>query len=228
MKLLAIDSFSTILSVALSNGEVMHFTQVDAGMRQSELVMGFIDSLCKEAGLKPKDLQGVLCMEGPGSFTGLRIGYSIAKALALSLSIPFTAIPVFDCVTRSLKDSYKNSVVLTLTDARKNAWFYAFFRDDKRLLDDGDGDYSQIINELNSFKDQGNDKIILAGPGAVTFYKAIPCDQKENYLLKNHESGFAKELIIIAREKNIFERDNIEYLFSGPEYLRKSDAELNS
>jgi len=225
MKLLAIDTFSSILSLALLNDNTMHYAQSETGMKHSELVMQLTDSLCKEAGIKPFDLEGVLCMEGPGSFTGLRIGYSTAKGLALSLSIPFAAIPTFDCISHSYKES---AFLLTLTDARKNAWFYAFFRDGKRHSCDSDGDMRQIVNDLNGFKKDINEKIILAGPGAPSFFEAVLSGQKENFIFTGEKGGYAKELIKTAQELNIFENDNSQFLISGPSYLRKSDAELNS
>ncbi|MCL2196674.1 MAG: tRNA (adenosine(37)-N6)-threonylcarbamoyltransferase complex dimerization subunit type 1 TsaB [Treponema sp.] len=225
MKLLALDTFSPVLSAALLNDETIHYAQINTAMKHSELVMELTDSLFKEAKLKPSDLEGVLCMEGPGSFTGLRIGYSIAKGLALSLSIPFAAIPTFDCVAYGFKDS---DIILTLTDARKNAWFYAFFREEKRLCHDGDGDYSQIINFLSGLKEKENKKIILTGPGSSSFFAAVSDERKNDFIIKNEKDGYAGELVLIARERNIFRNDNSEFLFSGPRYLRKSDAELNS
>jgi len=224
MKLLAIDSFSPVLSAALSNNDEIHFTQADTGMKHSELAVSLIDNLCKEADIKPADIEGVLCMEGPGSFTGLRIGYSIAKGLALSLSIPFAAIPTFDCIAHGINDS---GIVLIVTDARKNAWFYAFFCGGKRLSDDGDGLYPQIVNELNNFKEKADEKIILAGPGALSFLEAAGHEQKDFFVLKDERNGYAKELILTACQKEIFKGDTSDYLISGPRYLRKSDAELN-
>ena len=226
MKLLAIDSFSSVLSAALLNGDTTHYAQAGTEMKHSELLIDLLDSLCREAEIKPADIDGVLCMEGPGSFTGLRIGYSSAKGLALSLSIPFAAIPTFDCIAHGFKDG---SLILTLADARKNAWFYAFFRGEKRLSTDGDGDYSMIADGINNFLNKhANEKIILTGSGASSFFESIPNGQRENYILNREKGGYARELIFIAQEREIFKNDNSGFLFSGPQYLRKSDAELNS
>jgi len=225
MTLLAIDSFSSVLSIAVLKDGVFHCAHTEAAMRQSELVMTLTDNLLKEAGLKPEDLQGVLCMEGPGSFTGLRIGYSAAKGLALSLSIPFAAIPTFDCVAYGFKN---DSNVLTIADARKNAWFYAFFSNGKRVCKDADGDYALIANDINSIMKNGNEKITLAGPGSSSFFNSVLNKQKERFVISQEKYIYAKELILTAKENNIFENDCSRYLVSGPEYLRKSDAELNS
>lgn len=100
MNILAIDSATSILSVAVNNGENVFYKEDNTGARQSESAMLLIDEIMREADLKPSDLNGVVCMGGPGSFTGLRIGYSIAKGLALSLNIPFVAVPTLEKIKK--------------------------------------------------------------------------------------------------------------------------------
>ena len=85
MNILAIDSAWDVLSAALAIGDETFFIEIDAGLRHSELLMECADTLCKTAGISPTDLKMVACMKGPGSFTGLRIGYSIAKGIAMAL-----------------------------------------------------------------------------------------------------------------------------------------------
>ena len=234
MNLLAIDSAAKTLSAALSRGDDYFYAEADAQMKQSELVMEFIDSLMKKASLKPDDLNGVLCMSGPGSFTGLRIGYSVAKGLALSLSIPFVPVPTLDCIAYQLTDNSevnahssllisRSSLQLAVIEARKNACFYAFFRGGERLTPDVDADFSQIAEEISRF----NEKIVLSGPGSFLLFDSLPDELKEIVLIKNENRGYAREIILIAKALNLFDKDNTAYLFSGPEYLRKTDAVLS-
>jgi len=225
MNLLAIDSCSRILSVALSCGdnEEIFYMEADAQMKQSELVMGFIDSLMSKAALKPGDLDGVFCMEGPGSFTGLRIGYSIAKGLALSLSIPFAPVPTLDCIAFTPLSTLPSPYSLAVIEARKNACFCAFFKNDARLTEDKDADFVQIAQEINCF----NGKITITGPGSSALYESLPPELRENIFLNNQNRGYAKEIIHIAKKRKLLDNQNDKYLYSGPEYLRKTDAELN-
>ncbi|WP_461257266.1 tRNA (adenosine(37)-N6)-threonylcarbamoyltransferase complex dimerization subunit type 1 TsaB, partial [Treponema sp. R80B11-R83G3] len=144
MKLLAIDTAASFLSLAAANENEIFSSETEAGTRHSELVMELIDSLMKKAGIMPKDLNGILCMGGPGSFTGLRIGYSIAKGLALSLSAPFAPVPTLECIAHNEK--FAQTVTLAIIEARKNAFFYAFFKNRQRLTEDKDANLSQIIN----------------------------------------------------------------------------------
>jgi len=209
MNFLAIDSSTSILSVAVSRGEEIFCMEADAGMKHSELVMDYIDTLMKKAALKPEDLNAVICTGGPGSFTGLRIGYSIAKGLALSLSIPFVPIPTLNCV------AYENTqgIRLAAIESKKNSYYYAFFRANERLTDDKDGDPSQIAKEVSVY----DEKITLTGSGAPLLYESL-----ENVTLKFEKKGYSKELIHIAKNIKILDNDNTEYLYSGPEYVRES------
>ncbi|MDR0502324.1 MAG: tRNA (adenosine(37)-N6)-threonylcarbamoyltransferase complex dimerization subunit type 1 TsaB [Treponema sp.] len=231
MNLAAIDSCSPILSVAISAGNDIHCQETDAGMKHNELVMDYIDSLMKKAALKPSDLDGVLCMGGPGSFTGLRIGYSAAKGLALSLSIPFIPIPTLECIAYQKKE---NSVVLAVLEARKKSFFYAFFKNNERLSGDADAGCVQIEDEIENYLDSNLKTIYLTGYGSSLLYDSMHEDKKTWIEPDNKKKGYAKELIAIARNKNLFSNYNKAanseafraFLYSGPEYIRETDAQI--
>jgi tRNA threonylcarbamoyladenosine biosynthesis protein TsaB len=222
MKLLAIETAASILSAAVANEEEIFIGETETAAGHSELVMDLIDSLMKKAVISPEDLDGILCMGGPGSFTGLRIGYSIAKALALSLSIPFASVPTLECIVND--ERFKQGVVLAAIEARKNAYFYAFFKDGLRLTEDGDSDLPQITNEIKRYIK--NEKILLTGYGSKILYESLPEEIKENITLVYENKGYAKELINIAKSKKLFSNDCTANLYSGPEYIRKTDAEI--
>jgi len=229
MNLLAIDSASSILSVAVCREEEIFCEDIKTEMKQSEFVMDIIDNLMKKAALKPDDLDGIIYMGGPGSFTGLRIGCSIAKGLALSLSRPIIAVPTLECISFNneefINTEYKNnSLKLSIIQARKNSWFYAFFRNEVRLTNDEEGDFLQLSDEISKY----NEKILLSGYGAVNLFELLPEILKEKIILIEKTGGYAKELISIAKKRNLIDNDNTAFLFSGPEYIRKTDAELRN
>ena len=223
MNLLAIETAASILSVAVSKDKEIFASETIAGTRHSELVMELIDSQMKKSALEPKDLNGILCMGGPGSFTGLRIGYSIAKGLALSLSIPFAPVPTLECIVYGGR--FKQGLTLAVIEARKNAFFNAVFKDGQRLSEDKDSGLLQITDEIARYVKDG-EKITLTGYGAKTLYDSLPENLKNNITLVNEDKGYAKELIAIAEEKNLFSGDCTANLYSGPEYIRKTDAEI--
>jgi len=179
----------------------------------------------EKACLKPADLNGILCMGGPGSFTGLRIGFSIAKGLALSLFVPFVPVPTLECIAYTVP-----GLSLPVIHARKDAFFFSLFEDGKRKTKASDGDVNQIaglISEILQDKTHENEKITVTGPAADELYNALPHELKPFCICSQKNSGYAKELIIIAKDKKLFYNNNTVHLYSGPEYVRKTDAEIN-
>jgi len=232
MNLLAIDTSCSILCAAVSRDDELFTEEIEGAMKQSEYIMVCIDKIMNKASLKPADLNGVLCMKGPGSFTGLRIGYSIAKGLALSLSIPFASISTLDCVVHGLSEKpLQNNphidTALSIINASKNAFFYVIynimhneahneFPFVKRLTQDKDGNIIKIIEEIKNYKN----KLIITGPGTTLIKESLPQDIKDMCIINDEYRGYAKELIAIAKKTKILDNDNTEYLFSGPEYNR--------
>jgi len=221
LNLLAIDTACSVLSVAVAREDEIFFAETEAGVRHSELAMNMIDSQMKKASLSPENLDGVICMGGPGSFTGLRIGYSIAKGLALSLSVPFIAVPTLDCMAFNCE-----GIVFPAIDARKNSWFYAIYREEKRIKPAVEAAAAQISDEIINTAETNNEKITLTGSGAVSLYASLTQEALKHIIFENKACGYAKELIAAARKQNKFE-NNGATLYSGPEYIRKTDAELN-
>jgi tRNA threonylcarbamoyladenosine biosynthesis protein TsaB len=222
MNLLAIESAASVLCAAVSKDKEIYTSEIIAGTRHSELVMDLIDSLMKKAALSPKDLNGILCMGGPGSFTGLRIGYSTAKGLALSLSIPFAPVPTLECLV--FGERFNQGVTLAVIDARKNAWFNAFFKDGRRVTEDKDSSLSLITDDIKQYVKDG--QITLTGYGSQTLYESLPEDLKAGIIVSFENKGFAEKLIRIAEDKKLFSGDCSANLYSGPEYIRKTDAEI--
>ena len=95
---LAIDTSAERAGVALWDGVAMHETTWPADRRQTTAVMPRIQALLAGAGIGTADLGGVAVAKGPGTFTGLRVGMSIAKGLAISLGIPVVGVPTLEAV----------------------------------------------------------------------------------------------------------------------------------
>jgi tRNA threonylcarbamoyladenosine biosynthesis protein TsaB len=222
VNLLAIDSACSILSIAVARDDDLFYSETEATVKHSEVVINNIDSLMKKASLLPGDLDCVLCMKGPGSFTGLRIGFSIAKGLALSLSIPFVPVPTLDCIAFPCRNS---GVTIAAIESGKNAWFFSVYRGGKSLEQAQEAKIGQIAEKIENLN---LEKITLKGIGADSLYERLPSQLKENILLVCEKRGYAKELIHIAKNDNLLDNiNNSALLFSGPEYFKKTDAELS-
>ena len=246
MNVLAIDTATERFSVALGaerdgKAETWLF-EADAGMRHSELAVDCLDLLLLKAGLKAADVGGVVCTGGPGSFTGLRIGFSLAKGLALSLGIPFALVPTLDCLARPF--SSWPGIAVPVLDAKKSAFFCALYREGRRAgpdMDAAPGEIALALAECLAAPPEGGppERVLLFGPGAERLYgslKLLPKDapgaagaRAAIRLEKGARPGNAETLLEIARETGLFEkgRASAENLFAGPRYIRESDAEIN-
>ena len=216
MNILAIDTACPILSAAVSCKEKLYYSELQAGVKQTELVMDCIDALIKKADLKPCDLEGIICMGGPGSFTGLRIGFSVAKGLSLSLSIPFMPYPTLDCIAFPFHNS---AMTLAVIESSKNAWFYAFYEGGKSVKTAAEAESAKIAEEIEKIEPKS---IILTGSGAESLYKTLPEKPKKGLSFVNEKRGYAKELIAIAKKEKLLDNYNAANIFSGPEYIKKA------
>ena len=121
---LAIDTSTSFLSIALEHqGEIRLFHE-NVGTKQSEQILPQIERLFKEAGITAADLGCIVYAQGPGAFTGLRIGAAVAQGLATPFDTPMIGIPCLDAAASLLPPS---SCVLAATDARMGEVFYAWF-----------------------------------------------------------------------------------------------------
>lgn len=94
--LLAIDTSSDRAGLALFDGEALHECAWPADRRQTTEVPPRIADLLERAGLTPADLGGVAVAIGPGTFTGLRVGLSLAKGLAMASDLPIAGVPTLE------------------------------------------------------------------------------------------------------------------------------------
>jgi tRNA threonylcarbamoyladenosine biosynthesis protein TsaB len=220
MNVLAIDCACDVLSVALAAGNGTFYTEIDAAFRHSELLMECADALCKTAGVSPGDLNLVACMKGPGSFTGLRIGYSAAKGIALALGIPLRAVPAMDCLAYPF--SIWPGVALPAIDAKRGCFFAALYRNGKELSGCMDASPPAIAEKIAGARLSEDEKVVLTGPGAELLFPLLKTQINGVCVDPDCRNGRARELLEIARSRLPEETDDLN---SGPVYIRKSDAE---
>lgn len=118
MKVLAIDTSNFTLGIALINGnQVMGEYITNLKKNHSVRVMPAIETLLKDCDTLPKDLDKIVVAKGPGSYTGVRIGMTIAKTLAWTLNIPLSGVSSLE--TLAANGRYFNGYISPLFDARR-------------------------------------------------------------------------------------------------------------
>jgi tRNA threonylcarbamoyladenosine biosynthesis protein TsaB len=127
MRLLALETSTLAGGAALLEGDrVVGEYTLNIRLTHSERLMAMVDHLLRHAGWTPGDLQGLAVSIGPGSFTGLRIGVSTAKGLALALGVPVAAVPTLDALAAALP--FAAHPVCPVLDARKGEVYASLYR----------------------------------------------------------------------------------------------------
>jgi tRNA threonylcarbamoyladenosine biosynthesis protein TsaB len=231
MNILAIDTATSLLSVAVSSPRGILRFDADTGPRHSELLMEVIDYLVRAAGLVPKDLERAACMQGPGSFTGIRIGFAAAKGLALALGIPLIAVPTLDCIVSQA--AVWPGIVIPAIDAKQKRFFTAVYRRNERLTGYMDADAAEIARAVLAAAPPdaaGEMPVLVTGPDSALLEPLLAEFLGKNRIFRDPASraGKARELLEFSEENYIMkERSGVSFEEPAPVYLRKSDAEIN-
>ena len=134
MKLLAIDTSTERASVALAIGDDVYSDEQGSLRQHAQLLLPMIDGLLVKAGTQLNQLDGIVFGRGPGSFTGLRIACSIAKALAYAHDLPLFPVSslaaIADEVYHTETDLAPDTQVLAMLDARMQQVYWACFAPD--------------------------------------------------------------------------------------------------
>ncbi len=133
MKILAIDSSGLVASVALLEDEtlVAEYT-VNYKKTHSQTLLPMIDELVKMTEQPLEEIDAIAIAEGPGSFTGLRIGAATAKGLGLALDKPLIGVPTVDALAYNLFGF--DGIICPLMDARRNQVYTGLYRFEKGQL----------------------------------------------------------------------------------------------
>jgi tRNA threonylcarbamoyladenosine biosynthesis protein TsaB len=202
-------------------------TRAGVVSHHSELLFDCAGFLTEKAGIKPADIGAVLVMKGPGSFTGLRIAYAAAKGIALALGSRMSAFPSLDVM--AFPFSCRPGLVVPVINARKGCFFTALYQDGRRLAGpmDTHAEAEDFQAVLKPFIDK-NQRIFLTGPDAAMLKDALKPFAGDETLVLDPSGlrGYAPILLELEKKCDLTDNDT-ELFYSGPEYMRKSDAELS-
>ena len=228
MNIIAFETATDTFSIGLSAGKQSFFFSADGAQKHSELIMDSADTLLRIAGIKKTDLEAAACMEGPGSFTGLRIGFAAAKGLALALGIPIIPVPTLDCMAGSF--SFFPGIIIPVIDAKKKAFFTALYNKGERISDYADIHIEALVNTIENTCRKHNystQSLLVTGPAAPMAFPALQAAFPGAVADCNFRRGHVSELLKFASERYIISTDK-ENFARGPLYLRMSDAELST
>ena len=212
-KLLAIESSGSIGSVALFENSQLIDTEVISEERShSRLLAGQIKELLARNKVGFSSLSGIGVSGGPGSYTGLRIGASLAKGLCFTLDIPLIAIGTLRIIAEAVNTENVDAVCPMIDARRMEVYTTVYDRSMEVLLPQ----QAMVLDEL-SFKELLHDKeIVFIGDGAV----------KAQDIISHPSARFQPEIIALAENMgrllyNKYSKGIFEYLNRfEPNYLK--------
>ena len=133
MYTLFISTYDKLITIGLlKNGIVLEKSEVESKQNHSILVMPTISNILNNNKIDTSYLNEIIVVNGPGSFTGVRIGVVIAKTLAYTLNIPIKTITSLECIAVStIKDNNKLSII---SDTKGK--YIGYFEKNNNIIED--------------------------------------------------------------------------------------------
>ncbi|OGR02116.1 MAG: tRNA (adenosine(37)-N6)-threonylcarbamoyltransferase complex dimerization subunit type 1 TsaB [Deltaproteobacteria bacterium RIFOXYD12_FULL_50_9] len=223
--LLAIETASICGSLALvTPGRCLAEYSLQSHLTHSRRMLQGIETLLTQTGLDWPDIAALAVSLGPGSFTGLRIGLSTAKGLAMATGKPLIGVPTLDGLAAQL--SFNKQLICPVLDARKKEVYAAFYRADTA------GNCQRISEFLILSPEQLtagiNEPVIFIGDGAQTYGSIFKDALKDRAIIPAAEIFFSRAAAIgLVALAHYREQQFLDPATSAPIYVRPSEAELN-
>lgn len=228
-QILNIETSTEVCSVTIAlNGQLLFKKESTDGLNHSKVLTVFIEQLLNENNLTAKSLDAVAVSKGPGSYTGLRIGVSVAKGLCYGLDIPLISVNSLEALgifaahnldKYGLNKTENDFLFCPLIDARRMEVYTALYNLDGEEIKPVS---AEIIDDQFLAGLLENQKILFFGNGAEKCKSTIT---HKNALFLGPQTASAEYMQIIAEEK--FRKNEFEDVaYFEPFYLKNFVATI--
>lgn len=213
--ILSIESSTTVCSVAIhENGELLGIMELHQDNVHSQKLMLLVRDLMERVGLMPGELQAVAVSSGPGSYTGLRIGVSIAKGLAFAHQIPLIGVDTLEAMAQQVTPFVREAdLIIPMMDARRMEVYTAVFDASLRKLEP----VEPRVIESNPFLEYLIERRIFFLGDGVKKLKEILTHPQSVFLEKFNSAASVGELAFKKFEEKKFE----DLAYFEPNYLKE-------
>ena len=224
MLILAFETTAKAGSVALlEDGKLLAESYQNTGLTHSQTLMVMAEDMLKQAGKTVADVTAVAVAEGPGSFTGVRIGVAAAKGFAWGAEIPCCGVSTLEAMAETL-GVYEGHICACM-DARRNQVYNALFLADGGNLERVSEDRAIALTELKSDLEHIDGPVFLVGDGAALTYKTLKDAVPELVLPPEHRMHQRASGVAIVAARKIAAGESGDANALTPNYLRLSQAE---
>ena len=203
MKILYIDTSSSYLySAILEDTKVLAEVKKEFGTSLSEESLPEIAELFKKTSLDPKDIKKIIVVNGPGSFTGIRIGVTIAKVYAWALKLDITTVSALEAMSISCEEETNHVPII---DARRGYVFAAIYDKDSNVIFKPK---HILVEELDKELEKLDDYVVIS-----------------NNELERYDTILKYDPNISKIVEKVMNRKSVNPHAVNPEYLKLTEAE---
>ena len=226
MIILSIDSSTPVAGIAVSDGmQLLGEITLNTKNTHSEKLMPLVKHLLDELALSVNDLDAIAVTQGPGSFTGLRIGMATAKGLAQGAGKKLIAVPTLDCLAQNLL--HYPGIICPIMNAQKKQVYTAIYRSGRNKLERL-SDYQAIaVEQLAVQLKELKEDVWFVGDGVAAFADVFQellgdaCRFADGHNILPRAGALAMLAAERASEERFDDLYQAELI-----YIRKSEAEV--
>lgn len=212
--ILCIESSTKVCSVCIAeNGQVLHLAEDKASTySHAEKLNVLIGEVVSKLPNAYNDLTAIAVSEGPGSYTGLRIGVSAAKGIAFAKNLPLIAIGSLASMAVAARDGNPKTLLLPMIDARRMEVYCQGLNGEGKIQFET---RAQVLDESSFPEAEGFRKVFFFGDGAEKCREIYETQGWELLSLDASSEGMA----ILANEK-FHQSDFVSVAYFEPYYLK--------
>jgi tRNA threonylcarbamoyladenosine biosynthesis protein TsaB len=218
--ILCLETATPVCSVALNSACcTLALRETEGQNAHSEKITNFIKAVMEEAGIGYSQLGAVAVSQGPGSYTGLRIGVSTAKGICYAADLPMMAIDTLEAMAYGMKEKLggqlgPDDLLIPMIDARRMEVYASVFDADLQRINDT----AALVIDENSFEELRKDhRLWLFGDGAPKLKKVFENQQNINII-----EGFRPSAAYMRRlaEQALQQQHFVDVAYFEPFYLK--------
>ena len=229
MRILGIETATSVCSVCiLENSQLVAEYTTDISKTHSQRLMPMIEHVLENVGLIPKDIGAIAVSVGPGSFTGVRIGISAAKGMAMALDIKIVEVSTLDGIAYNLMDRYPGQICV-ITDARRKQVYTSIYEmpnvkcqmsNIRKLTDDMVLPIEELIKKIKK-------KTIFIGNACALYFNTLKKELGDLAIVCPPQLDIPHASSIAFLGENMLKKGKgASYFDLKPNYVRLSDAEI--
>ena len=224
MLLLAFETSAKAASVALFDGEkLLGESYQNTGLTHSQTLLVMAQDLLCQCGKVPADVEAVAVANGPGSFTGVRIGVAAAKGFAWGKEIPCYGVSTLESMALGL-GAY-DGIICPVMDARRSQVYNALFYVNQSKLSRTTPDRAISLEDLGAELKNAEKPIFLVGDGSILCYHTLKATVPNLVLPAEHRMHQRAVGVGLAALQKIAAGECGDGNALAPNYLRLSQAE---